>query len=144
VHVLYNTERATEMADFKCYGSNGQVIDLPCSKAVVDYIKYARCVDVANQEGYLYRLGLKSKTPNTRLLYWLLDAAMANAHRLSARRQVAKDFRVEVMTALVGLFDAESKQHRREPPELADAAPKNGLTNDHYPESTDVRRQCRR
>jgi hypothetical protein len=112
VWVLSNHCSPKEVASLERSGADGEMVAVPCPRAVRDYNFHRGEVDRVDQlhEGYL--IGRKSKKSWPRLAWWLLDMCILNAFKLWAiGKQGARqlDFRIQLMHALVKLLEVDQQ-----------------------------------
>jgi hypothetical protein len=141
VWVLSNHCSPKETASLQRSGAEGQMVAVPCPRAVRDYNFHRGEVDRVDQlhEGYL--IGRKSKKSWPRLAWWLLDMCILNAFKLWAigKKGVRQlDFRIQLMHALVKLLEADRQALEASRGGNASIA----LAKDHYSFLSDSTRNC--
>jgi hypothetical protein len=141
VWVLSNHCSPKEVASLERSGADGEMVAVPCPRAVRDYNFHRGEVDRVDQlhEGYL--IGRKSKKSWPRLAWWLLDMCILNAFKLWAiGKQGARqlDFRIQLLHALVKLLEADQQALRQSRGDNASVA----LAKEHYSIHVDEKRDC--
>ena len=97
---------------------SGQVMSISVPTAVKDYNSYRGGVDNVDQRMAYYSIPRKSRRWWPRLAWWLIDAAISNAHRLY-QMQInptcnGLDFRMKLMHELAGdICSDRSEEHNK-------------------------------
>jgi hypothetical protein len=122
-------------------GTDGQKLEFQVPLAVTTY-NSTRCgVDTLDQLQSYYSLGRKSRRWWPRLAWWLIDAAILNAHRLyeikNEEKISARDFRTMLMHELAG--DSISSQERSS---MGSSRTKSKRENGHHLVLTSTKRDC--
>jgi hypothetical protein len=106
VHFLSSFHSPNQITSISRTEKNGKEITLPVPTAVRDYNSFKGGVDVLDQLHSYYSILRKSRRWWPRLAWWLIDAAILNAHRLYEIKNKEKiserDFRTMLMHELAG------------------------------------------
>lgn len=146
IHVAETTDGPTTVSRRV---EKGVRTDVPCPPAVIDYIKYMRGVDRADQLIELYNAGRKSRKWWKRLFFHLLECSILNAHiiyksvstsQASSAVHDLLQFRLELAEQLVGGKSFRIRRCRS----LLTSEREDRLNSslDHLPEVVDCTLQC--
>jgi hypothetical protein len=117
VHFLSSFHSPNQITSISRTEKNGKEITLPVPTAVRDYNSFKGGVDVLDQLHSYYSILRKSRRWWPRLAWWLIDAAILNAHRLyeikKKEKISARDFREKLMHELVGDTEPPSPIRQR-------------------------------
>ena len=117
VYFLSSFHSSKQMASLSRVGKGGQQLTFPVPTAIRDYNSYRGGVDVLDQLHSYYSISRKSRRWWPRLPWWLIDAAICNAHRLYQVRINGKcsglDFRMKLMHELAGDTNQDNKNKNK-------------------------------
>jgi hypothetical protein len=141
VFLLDNLHQAEDKLNVDRYVKGKGWVKFSFPAAIVNYFKFARGVDIANQLYYALRSGRKGEGAWRRLLWWAIDSCMVNAYKKSGLAEDQLVFRKELFKELVAPFD-ERASSRGAAPAPGPHVPSGGLASTHYPEHTESERDC--
>jgi len=105
VHILSNYHNPEEYTEVKRKEKEGNISQVPCPQAIVDYNSNMNYVDIFDQLMSSYKINRRSRKWWHRIFFYFVDASVVNAYciykLMNLPKISAKDFRRSIINGLV-------------------------------------------